>query len=207
VMGGLLLEFSLEGGEETLSALTQCALKSTRYSQNAKPADEIFTAEETSKSAHAKEAATLVGKIIEFARVADWRASPTTDDIAILPADAAWKAGLVIGGVTIVDTTLPSQRVADAIVARAIKNCHGGFFFDSHPDEINKSPITRVFVSCQTTETTTSSHNLIIPRPQAGYYVVTVVSTGSSFIAIAHKTADDDEARLRSIIMLAIQSN
>ncbi len=206
VMGGLLLGFSLDGGEETLSALTQCVLRSTRYSPNAKSISTIFEDHKTNE-ARAKEAGAIVTKIIEYARVAGSQVLPTGETFSFLPADAAWKVGLVVAGLTILDMPLPKERVAEAAVAHTLKDCRGGFFFNSQADELNKVPVERVFVSCQTIDTTTSGFSLIVPRPQAGSYVLTVVSTGSAFVGVAHKAASEYEAKLRSITILAIQTH
>jgi hypothetical protein len=89
-------------------------------------------------------------------------------------------------------------------VANVLRACRGGFFFVSLPDAINNSPVMRVFTSCQTDEATRSSHYLIVPRPKAGYYIFAVVGAGSSFIGIAHRAADEYEARLRAVVALAI---
>ena len=207
IVGGLVLGFSLDGGEEVLSALTQCVLRSTRYYQSAKSTSSIFDSyKAASKSAIQTEATALVSKIIAYARVADSRMLTATEDISSFPIDAAWKVGLIMAGVTILEAPLPSERIVEAIIVRSLLACHGGFFFISLSDTINRAPIARIFVSCQTTETTTSSYQLVIPRPKAGHYVLSVVSTGSSFIGIAHRTADAYEARLRAIIMLAISN-
>lgn len=205
IVGGLVLEFSLDGGEEVLSALTKCLLRSTRYYQGVKSSKSIFdTHNVTPKSATQVEAVALVANIIAYARVADSQMLTTSERVSILPTDAAWKVGLITAGLTILEAPIPNERIVEAVIARSLPACHGGFFFISLPYVINKVSIVRMFVSCQTTETTTSSYYLVIPRPKAGHYVLSIVSTGSSFFGIAHRAADAYEAKLRAVIMLAV---
>ena len=204
-MGGVILEFPLQGGEETLSALTHCVLRSTDSYRNMRSKNLMFNAHDAAlKSPAHNEAAALVSNIIAYSRVRELQVLPTTVGVSSLPLDAAWKVGLVKAGVTIVEAPTSIEQVAQPLIANALRACQGGFFFVQSPSIINETPIARVFVSCQTTETTASSYHLIIPRPKAGHYILTIASTGNSFFGVAHKAADAYEARLREIIMLAI---
>lgn len=206
-IGGLLLEFSLDGGEEVLSALTQCVLRATNFSKIEKSRSAILDSHDASDVAKQKEALAIVSDIISYLHMPDSRILPTAEEFSNLTADATWKIGLVTGHLIVFDMPIPIASVSEAIVARSSSVCRHGFFFISQPDKIDKLGIERAFTSCQTTETTISSHFLVIPRSKSGYYIVAVVSTGSSFLPIAHRAAADYEARLRSIIMTAIQSH
>ena len=206
-IGGLLLEFSLDGGEEVLSALTQCALRATQFSKIEKSRSAIFNSHDASDATKQKEASEIVSDIISYLHMPDAKILPTAEEFSNLAADATWKIGLITGHLIIFDAPIPIASVSEAIIARSSRACQRGFFFISLPDKINKSQIERAFTSCQTTETTTSSHFLVIPRPKSGYYIVAIVSAGSAFIPVAHRAAEEYEARLRSIIMTAIQSH
>lgn len=204
IMGGLGLEFSLFGGGKVLSALTQCVLRSTNYHRKLKSLNSTFENREPSTApVTQKEAAALASRIIEYARVPDSKILPSQQGF-VLPTDAAWRIDLVTAGVTVTEAPLSKEQLAEAVVAKVLRACRGGFFFLSLPDAINNSPVMRVFTSCQTDEATTSSHYLIVPRPKAGHYIFAVVGAGSSFIGIAHRAADEYEARLRAVVALAI---
>jgi len=205
VMRGIGLEFSLLGGEEVLSALTQCVLRSTNSYKKLKSGNVIIARPESSStSANHNEAAALASNIISYARVAKSKKMPNGGEFSNLPFYAAWQSDLITAGVTITEEVLPKEQLADRVIANALQACRGGFFFISLPDAINELPVMRVFASCQTTEATTSSHFLIVQRSKGGYYIFSVIGTGSSFIGIAHRAADDYEARLRAVVMLAI---
>jgi len=203
VIGGRVLDISLEGGEEALSALTQCVLRSARVYQSAKSNESIFSAQTSSKANHT-EAAALVSNIDAYSRVPEMQVTPGTTDLSGLPVDAAWKIGLISAAVTIVEAPLPKERIAEDIIRRSLQSCHGGFFFVSSGDVISNTPIARVFVSCETLETTISSYHTVVPRSQAGNYIFSVLSTGSAFLGAPHRLADLYEARLRSVVMVAI---
>ena len=204
ILGGLGLDFSLFGSDQVLSALTECLLRSTNSYRKMKSNNALFDDRDPSAALAArKEATALVSRIIEYARVRDSKVLPS-DEGFTLPADAAWQAGLVTAAVTIAEAPLPREQVAEAVVSNVLQACRGGFFFVSLPDTINNSPAMRVFTSCQTAETTTSGHYLILRRPKAGHYIVAVIGAGSSFFGIAHRSADEYETRLRTVIALAI---
>jgi hypothetical protein len=204
-IGGLVLEPSLEGGEQVLSALTECALQFTHSYQGAKSNTSIFDSRQTASKEIHTEAIALVSNIIAYARVPNSQSLPTLTDLSGLPIDAGWKVGLITAGVTVLDAPLAKERIAEEIIAHALRFCRGGFFFVSLPDAIDNMPIARVFDSCETTETTTSSYHLVIARPKAGHYVFSLLSTGSSLFGLAHRSADQYEATLRAIVMLAIE--
>ena len=205
-IGGLHLEFPLDGGEEAFSALTQCAMRATRFAKTEKAKSAILDAHDAANDARQKEAATLAASIVSYSHVPDTKIQPAGEEFATIKADATWKTGLVTAHLVIFDGAAPMTAIADALIARSFRACQGGFFFLSLPDKINETAIERVFASCQTIETTISNHYLIIPRPKSGYYILAVTSTGSSFISVAHKAADEYEARLRSIITTAINT-
>jgi hypothetical protein len=205
VLGGLVLKFSLIEGGEALSALTQCVLHSTRFSQRTKSSRTLFTLDDVAKSAHNKEAVALVTDIIGQMRVAKSELLTKLEDTPDFPADVMWKAGLVVGRLLILDTSIPMPRVSDAVIELSLQGCRGGFFFNKASEEISGSSIERVFASCQTRDTTMSSYHLVVPRPKSGYYILSAVSSGSAFIRVAHKAADEYEARLHSIIMPIVQ--
>ena len=205
-IGGLHLEFTLDGGEEIFSALTQCALRATHFAKSEKAKSAILDSHDAANDARQKEAAKLVANIVSYSHMPDTKIQPTGEEFAAIKADATWKTGLVTAHLVIFENAAPMTGIADALIARSFRTCQGGFFFLSLPDKINETQIERVFASCQTTETTISNHYLVIPRPKSGYYILAVTSTGSSFISIAHKAADEYEARLRSIITTAIHN-
>jgi hypothetical protein len=204
-LGGLVLKFSLIEGGEALSALTQCVLHSTHFSQRTKSSKALLTVDGVAKTAHNKEAVALASDIIGQMRVAKSELLTKLEDALDFPADAMWKAGLVVGRLLILDTPIPMPRVSDAVIARSLEGCQGGFFFNKASEEISGSAIERVFASCQTPDTTMSSYHLVVPRPKSGYYILSVVSSGSAFIRVAHKAANEYEARLYSIIMPIVQ--
>ena len=206
-IGGLLLEFSLDGGEEVLSALTQCVLRATHFSKIEKSRSAILDSHDASDVAKKKEASAIVSDIISYSHVPDSKILPAAEGFSDLTADATWKIGLVTGHLIVFDLPIPIASVSEALIARSSRVCPRGFFFISRPDKINKLEIERTFTSCQTTETMISSHFLVIPRSKSGYYILAVVSTGSSFLPVAHRAAADYEARLRSIIMTALQNH
>jgi hypothetical protein len=204
IIGGLVLDLPLEGGEEVLSALTQCALRATHSYQSVKPSLSVFDSRQAPSKATRAEAAALVSNIIAYAHVENSQALPTMMDLSGLPVDAGWKVGLVTAGVTILESPLPQERIVEDLIARSRRACRGGFFFVTLSDKVNDSPAGRVYDSCQTSETTNSSYHLVITRPKTGAYVLSLLSTGSSFFGAAHRLADQYEARLRSVVMLAI---
>ena len=206
-IGGLLLEFSLDGGEEVLSALTQCVLRATNFSKIEKSRSAILDSHDSSDAAKQKEALAIVSDIISYSHMPDSKVLPAAEEFFNLTPDATWKVGLVTNHLIIFDVPIPIASVSEALVARSSRACQRGFFFISLPDKINKLEIERTFTSCQTTETTISSHFLVIPRSKSGYYILSVVSTGSSFLPVAHRAAAEYDARLRSIIMTAIQNH
>jgi hypothetical protein len=206
-IGGLLLEFSLDGGEEVLSALTQCVLRATNFSKIEKARSAILDSHDASDVAKQKEASAIVADIISYSHLPDSKVLPAAEQFFNLTADATWKIGLITNHLIIFDVPIPIASVSEALIARSSRACQRGFFFISQPDKINQLQIERTFTSCQATETTISSHFLVIPRSKSGYYILAVVSTGSSFLPIAHRAAADYEARLRSIVMTAIQSH
>ena len=206
IIGGLLLDFPLDGGEEALSSLTQCVLRSTHDRRYATAGADLFDLGDAAKMADAKEAAALATRIIEYSGIAESRILPPGQGSFVLPVDAGWKAGPVTGGVTIVKAPLPIVRIAQAIVARSLRACKGGFFFITRPEELNKSPIERIFTSCHLLESTTSAHHIVMHRPELGYYVISVVAVGSSFIGLPHKAANVYQARVRAVLGVAVQS-
>lgn len=206
-IGGLHLEFPLDGGEEVFSALTQCALRATRFAKTEKAKIAILDSADAANDARQKEASTLAANIVSYSHVPDTKIQPAGEEFASMKADATWKTGLVTAHLVIFEGTMPMTGIADSLIARSLRVCQGGgFFFLSLPDKINDTQIERIFASCQTTETTISNHYIVIPRPKSGYYILAVTSTGSSFISVAHKAADEYEARLRSVIMTAIRN-
>lgn len=206
-IGGLVFGFSLYGGEEVLSDLTQCVLHETRTYRKTKSINSISALHDTvpQQEKH-KEAVALASAIIAYAHVANSKMLDPAADFSNFPIDAAWRVGLVTAGLTITKVSFSSEQIADSMTASALRACGNGFFFISLPDKIDEVPIVRLFVSCQTSETTTSTYHLIIPRPKQGHYITTVVGSGSSLIGIAHKAANEYQARLRRVIMQAISN-
>ncbi|MBX6329840.1 MAG: hypothetical protein IRY89_14835 [Pseudolabrys sp.] len=206
IIGGLLLDLPLDGAVEVLSSLTQCALRSAKDRRYVTSGADLFDVGGAAKPEGGKEAAALATKIIDYSGIAESRLLPPGQGSFVLPVDANWKAGPVTGGVTIVRAPLPIVRISQAIVARALSACKGGFFFITRPEEINKSPIERVFTSCHLLESTTAAHHIVMHRPELGYYVVSVVGVGSSFIGLPLKAATVYEARLKSVLGIAVES-
>ena len=203
-IGGLSIDISLEGSEEVLSALTQCALRLSRRLQNGKSRYALFESANP-RTAEREEAKKIVSGILSYSRAPDSSISPPAD-LAKFPADATWKAGLASAGLFILEAAVPISNVTDEIVARALRACGGGYFYLTRQDVFNGLSFQRVLSSCQTTDGTTLSYHLIVHRPKSGYYVFTVAASGSSFIKGPFKAADEYEAGLRSVLPLVIQN-
>jgi hypothetical protein len=204
-VGGLILELPLGAGDEALSALTQCAMRATRFRQNAKSKNSIFDSHDSTDPEIQEEAKTLVANIIAYAASREAQILPKVDDFAEVPVDAAWKAGLVTVGVTIVDTHDAIQDVQDALVERGVRSCRGGFFFMPLPGTIDQAPIARVFTTCQTPEAVMTLYHLVIERPKGGFYVLSMRTTGSGFGGVAQKAVDEYEDRIRAVLMISIK--
>jgi hypothetical protein len=204
IIGGLSIDVSLEGGEEVLSALTQCALRLSRRLQNGKSRYALFESG-NSRTAEQEEAKKVVSDILSYSRAPKSSISPPAE-LAKLPVDVTWKAGLATAGLFVMGAAVPVSNVTDEIVARALRACGGGYFYLTRPDVFNGLSFQRVLSSCQTTDGTTLSYHLIVRRPKSGYYVFTVAASGSSFIKAPFKAADEYEAGLRSVLPLVIQN-
>ena len=98
-IGGFSLEFVLDGGDEVLTALTECALKQTRARRDPKARNSSFDLRTASIAADVREeAVALVTNIISYVGLADSQMVPPGDDVPGLPIDVGWKAGLVLAG-------------------------------------------------------------------------------------------------------------
>jgi hypothetical protein len=204
VIGGLVLDIPMDGGEQVLSALTKCVLRSAHHLSGGKSDAGLGAAPQGSSKAIQTEAAALAANIIAYARIPNSKPVPAPGELSGVPVDAAWKVDLITAGVTILEAPQPKEQIANVIAARGQKSCRDGFFYITATGEIDKIPIMRLFVSCETTETTNSSYHLIVPRPKGGHYIFTVSSTASAFIALPHRQADAYEERLRAVVTVAI---
>ena len=205
VIGGLALEMALTGGDEVLSALTQCALRATRFRQNPKLKEPLFAARDPSDTSLQEEARTVVAHLVAYAALRDSQMLTTPESFAEVPADIAWKGGLVTGGLTILNTQSPIEPVERGLIERGIRTCRGGFFFASVLDAIDQTPTERIFTTCQTPEATTTLSQMVIERPKGGFYLLSLRSVAGGFSGIAQKALDEYEERIRAVIMVAIK--
>ena len=205
VIGGLALEMALTGGDEVLSALTQCALRATRFRQNPKLKEPLFVARDPGDTSLQEEARTIVAHLVAYAALRDSQMLTSPESFAEVPADIAWKGGLVTGGLTVLNTQSPIEPVENGLIERGIRTCRGGFFFASVTDTIDQTPTERIFTTCQTPESTTTLHHMVIERPKGGFYLLSLRSVAGGFSGIAQRALDEYEERIRAVIMVAIK--
>jgi hypothetical protein len=203
VMGGLLLHFSLDGGTETLSALTQCVTRFARYPINSKT--KIFDANASPSAARAKEAGDLAKLIISYSRVPKSQIIPP-ENKSNFPADATWKVdALVSTRLTVLESKVSLPDLLTAIASQASRECRGGFFFITKLEQNSGNLTGQAYSSCQTLDGITANYHLVFPRPKQGHYLITEATSGSSYINTGFRLARAYRANLHSIVMVAAQ--
>jgi hypothetical protein len=205
VIGGHTIELALEGGDEVLTALTQCALRATKFRQHAKAKNVILDTHNAADAEVKEEAKALLTNINAYAASRNTQQLPTPDGFGDLPVDVAWKVGIVIAGITVRDTQASIAEIRDAVIERSARSCRGGFFLAPLAGTIDQSDVARIFTTCQMPDATATLYNLLIERPKGGFYILSLRSLGGNFGGVMQKAIDEYEDKIRSVIMVAIR--
>jgi len=205
VIGGHTIELPLDGSDEALTALTQCAMHATRFRQNAKAKNVILDSHNAADAGVQDEAKALRSNINAYAASRNAQLLPTPEGFGDLPVDVAWKVGIVTAGITVRDTQGPIEDIRDAVIERSARSCRGGLFLAQLSGTIDQSDIVRIFTTCQMPEATATLYNLLIERPKGGFYILSLRSLGGNFGGVMQKAIDEYEDRIRAVIMVAIR--
>jgi hypothetical protein len=155
------------------------------------PAAPAPAAADAGKSA---EATTLVANLLAQSGIAGFQILGP-NDIGRLKADAAWKAGSVIGTISVLNPgSLTLDRIPGQLIGSAAQGCRGKFFSGSLPDTQSGAAAVRVFTACQTGDDTLTVYYLGVPRPAGGFYVLTTSALGNE------QPAKEADQNLRSAV-------
>jgi hypothetical protein len=204
-MGGLFFQFSVAGGSEALSALTQCVIRFAHLPLKGNTG--VLEGTFLDSKSRSKEAEELANLIISYSRVQKPQSEKALEDRPDSAPDAAWVIdALVTTSIKIVDGQNQLREITYAVVGARYEACPTGFFFIMQSEEISGQEIGRIYDSCQTTNGISASYDFIFPRPNRGYYVINEAAQGSSYIVVGFKLLRAYELNLRSVIPVAIQN-
>lgn len=182
---GHVLEFRLTDTAVLLPELLRCVAHYVRTRPPASTAGGFFTPQPAptpapaTAAANRAEATTFAANLLAQSGLTGFRILGP-DEIGTLKADAAWRAGSVIGTVSILSPSdLTLERIPGRLIAAAAQDCQGKFFSGSLPDTQGGAPAARVFTACQNGDDTLTVYYLGVPRPAGGFYVLTTSAFGN----------------------------
>jgi hypothetical protein len=204
VMGGLVFRLPLDGGSETLSALSQCAIRFSRFpiNRNAK----IISTDRLDSKARSEEAGALAKLIISYSRVSRSQIETVPNDRPDTAPDAAWVVdALVTTSIKIVDGASQLVKLANDVISNRDRSCEGGFLFIALPENVSGLSLGRIYSSCQNIDGLSATYDLLVPRPKGGYYLINETTKGSPYILVGFRLLRAYEVNLRSVAPLAVR--
>ncbi len=157
-------------------------------------------------AAHQAEATALAANILGQAGVAGFQILAPNNLPQGLHADAVWKAGPVIGTVSVVeaDGKTKINDIPGILIGGDAQSCRGKFFSGSLPDETDQSPIARVFTSCQAPKATTSMYYIAVPRDQGGGFYLLAMMTNKAEQSKTEPPAEERAKEMENSIRQAV---
>jgi hypothetical protein len=133
-------------------------------------------------SDHHAEAATLLANILSAAGIGGFRLLGPGDLPHGVTADAAWRAGSLVGALSIVTRAYAKpQDLAPYLIAIDAKNCGGTFASGILPEKASDAAgSVRVFTSCQNGGPAATVYYAVFARPAGGFYVLSTLQTGTA---------------------------
>ena len=157
-------------------------------------------------AANRAEATALAANILGQAGVIGFQILAPNDLPQGFHADAVWKAGSVIGTVSILepDGQTKIDDVPGILIGGDAQSCRGKFFSGSLPDATDQSPIARVFTSCQTPKGTTSVYYIAVPRDQGGGFYLLAMMTANAEQSKAEPPTEEQAKEMENSIRKAV---
>ncbi|MBN8920840.1 MAG: hypothetical protein J0H62_09220 [Rhizobiales bacterium] len=186
---GQVLNFKLTDTSAVLPELLRCVSRhaGTRAPAHSaggffgQPANNAPAAPQAAPVANATtqaEATTLVANLLAQSGIPGFQILGP-NEVGALKADAAWRAGDVIGTVSVVSGEAALDRLPGRLIGNAAQSCRGKFFSGSLPDTQEGTAAVRVFTACQSGEKPLTVYYLGVSRPAGGIYVLTTSAMGS----------------------------
>jgi hypothetical protein len=206
VMGGLVFRIPVDGGSEALSALTQCAIRFSRFPINRKP--KIVATTALDSGTRAKEAEDLAKLIVSYSRVPNSQFETISGNRSDAAPDAAWVVDrLVTTSIKIVDGANQLVELANEVISTRQKSCEGGgFFFIALPEDVSGMSTARIYNSCQNAEGLSASYDFLVPRPKGGYFLINETTKGNAYILEGFRLLRAYAGNLRAVVPVSVRA-
>jgi len=115
-------------------------------------------------------------------------------------ADAAWRKDTLTGTVAVMaDRPWNPETITSEILTGSAQPCRGQLFVIAAPATIDRTSITRSYISCRDISDVVSAYYLAVPRAAGGYYQIATIKSGVEFGP--RRMAEDLDLRIRDVVI------